>query len=145
MPTGYYCVVERESPLTLWISGKSSMKMILAILFLVGSVFSQAQVYEVRVGSTVGGGTLVYKLDHDWRIGTYPNSFGLLQFRSGNGNGALITYTTVHVASRQFTTQMPALTVAAIGLLAFFTFAAIAAMVLLAPRHRARARQADIC
>jgi hypothetical protein len=39
---------------------------------------------------------------------------------------------------------MPALTVAAIGILAFFTLTVIAAMVLLAPKHRARARQADI-
>src|SRR5881394_1972147 len=63
----------------------TSIKNVLSALFVVCSLSSQAQVYSVRVGSTVGGGTLVYQLDHEWVIGVPPNLFGLVQCRRSNG------------------------------------------------------------
>lgn len=97
----------------------TSIKNVLSALFVVCSLSSQAQVYSVLVGSTVGGGTLVYQLDHEWLIGVPPNLFRLVQCRRSNGtsDAPLITYTTVHFLSRQFTVQMPAMSVAAIGLI----------------------------
>ena len=48
-----------------------------------------------------------------------PNLFGLVQCRRSNGtsDAPLIKYTTVHFVSCQFTVQMPAVAVAAIGLI----------------------------
>ena len=97
----------------------TSIKSFLSALFVVCSLSSQAQVYSVRVGSTIGGGTLVYQVDLEWVIGAPPNLFGLVQCRRSNGtsDAPLITHTTVHFVSRQFTVQMPAVAVAAIGLI----------------------------
>jgi len=107
----------------------NGIKSFFSALFVVFSVSSQAQVYSVRVGSTVGGGKLVYQLDYDWTIGTPFNRFGLFQCRRSNGTSSdapLIRHTTIHFASYEFTVQMPALAVAAIGVLALSSLALLA-------------------
>jgi len=104
----------------------AKLKSAVAAFLIVGALGCQAQVYSIRVGSTVGGGTLVYQLDHDWVIGTTPNRFGLLQYRQKAGassDAPLVPYTTVYFASRNFTLPMSALAVAATGLVVFSAMA----------------------
>ena len=117
----------------------TSVKSFVAALFVSASLSSQAQIYSIRVGSTVGGGTLVYQLDHDWAIGTSPSRFGLVQHRESKSSGPLITYTTIYFASREFTIQMPALPIAAIGVVAFSSFA----LLTVTTRRRIRGHQTN--
>jgi hypothetical protein len=104
----------------------AKIKSAVAAFLVVGALGCQAQVYSIRVGSTVGGGTLVYQLDHDWVIGTPPNRFGLLQYRQKVGassDAPLVPYTTVYFASRNFTLPMSTLAVAVTGLVVFSALA----------------------
>jgi hypothetical protein len=101
------------------------IKRLFVVLLVLTALTGQGQLYSVSAG-----GTIMYRLDHTWVIGPPPNCFGLVQYRERNcSSDPLITYTTVHFGSYQFTVQMPALSFAGIGVVALSSIVLLAITV----------------
>src|SRR5207249_3630451 len=100
----------------------SHVMQTIALRLLLGSLLGfsggiiHGQVYAIGVSR---GPMVTVRVDeHTWLAGGWPNGYGLLQFRSRQGEGApWIRHTTICLGRPLFDVRLPALSVAAIGLL----------------------------
>ena len=97
----------------------------IVLRLLLASLIGAACVSHAQVVYAIGwhrGPMVTLRVDeHRWLVGSWPDGsgYGLLQFRSRNGEGAAwVRFTTIYLGSRQFTVRLPAMLVVGFGLMA---------------------------
>ena len=94
-----------------------ALRFLIALLLGFGGTSVHGQIYAV--GTHRGPPVTVRVDEHTWLAGGWPNGYGLLQFRSRRGEGApWVRQTTICFGRPALTVRLPALLVAAIGLMA---------------------------